>query len=395
MKTRYFLRSAARSIAVVLFCSLFLLCCSRKESRAADSGTVQDASLAGMRYVRSIPNTYAKMFSVDEYEGGFRLVTVNGSMRYLLVPEGASAPQSLPQDITVLQQPFDALYLASSPVMALMCRAGALPQVKFCSTAADKWYIPEAVEAMRSGAVRYVGKYDSPDFELLLSEGADIAVESAMIFHKPQVQEKLESLGIPVFVDESSYEDHPLGRVEWVRLYGMFMGKEAVAESFFAEQVQMIAPLEKEAALGKGVAFFYVNSDGMAVVRGTDDYIARMIGIAGGSYACAGIPESKTDSSTVQLSMEEFYQSARDADFLVYNTTIDKSVKSLDDLLAKNSVFADFKAVKEHQVWASKNYLYQGTDNLAGFIMEMRQVLTDNAGADKAAADMLFLEHLE
>ena len=40
----------------------------------------------------------------------------------------------------------------------------------------------------------------------------DLAVESTMILHTPKVQEMIEDLDIPVFVDYSSYESHPLGR---------------------------------------------------------------------------------------------------------------------------------------------------------------------------------------
>ena len=38
-----------------------------------------------------------------------------------------------------------------------------------------------------------------------------------MIYHNPEVKEKLEEFGIPVLVEHSSYESHPLGRTEWVK----------------------------------------------------------------------------------------------------------------------------------------------------------------------------------
>jgi iron complex transport system substrate-binding protein len=44
--------------------------------------------------------------------------------------------------------------------------------------------------------------------------------------------------------------------------------------------------------------------------------------------------------------MEEFYATAKDADFIIYNSTIDGEISSLDELIAKNSLLADFKAVK-------------------------------------------------
>ena len=82
----------------------------------------------------------------------------------------------------------------------------------------------------------YAGKYSAPDYELILNEGCDLAIESTMIHHNLEVQEKLEQFGIPVMVERSSYESHPLGRTEWMKLYAVLLGKEDVAEKVFKEQ---------------------------------------------------------------------------------------------------------------------------------------------------------------
>ena len=52
-----------------------------------------------------------------------------------------------------------------------------------------------------------------------------------MILHSPKVQEMIEDLDIPVFVDYSSYESHPLGRTEWIKVYGAMLNKEKEAET--------------------------------------------------------------------------------------------------------------------------------------------------------------------
>ena len=57
-----------------------------------------------------------------------------------------------------------------------------------------------------------------------------------MISHAPEVREKLESFGIPVAVDYSSYETEPLGRMEWIKFYGALTGKEEQASAAFDEQ---------------------------------------------------------------------------------------------------------------------------------------------------------------
>ena len=83
--------------------------------------------------------------------------------------------------------------------------------ISLSGTKADGWYIDEAKEALESGAVSFAGKYNAPDYELILSKKCDLALESTMIYHNPEVKEKLEEFGIPVLVEHSSYESHPLG----------------------------------------------------------------------------------------------------------------------------------------------------------------------------------------
>ena len=74
----------------------------------------------------------------------------------------------------------------------------------------------------------------------MINEGCDLAIESTMILHSPKVQEMIELLGIPVFIDRSSYENHPLGRTEWIKLYVVLVDKESEAEAFFDTQTAII-----------------------------------------------------------------------------------------------------------------------------------------------------------
>ena len=88
--------------------------------------------------------------------------------------------------------------------------------------------------------------------------------------------------------------------------------------------------------------------------------------------------------------MEEFYTQAIDADYLVYNGTIDDPINSVDELLQKSELFADFKAVKEGNVWCTGKYLYQATDIVGELITDMNLMLT---GGDESK--MTFLYHVK
>ena len=162
-----------------------------------------------------------------------------------------------------------------------------------------------------------------------------------------------------MLIEKSSLETEPLGRTEWVKLYGALLNKEDVAQSVFEEQESLVKALENEKATGKTVAFFYINSNGAAVVRKPGDYVTRMIEMAGGTYIFTDLGGEDTATSTVNMEMETFYAQAKDADILIYNATIDGGVSSVDQLVAKNPLLAEFKSVENGNVWCTDKNMYQ------------------------------------
>lgn len=54
-----------------------------------------------------------------------------------------------------------------------------------------------------------------------------------------------------------------------------------------------------------------------------------------------------------------FYSAEIDADVLIYNGTIEGELTSIDELVKKNSLFADFQAVKSGQVYTTGSNFYQ------------------------------------
>jgi len=346
---------------------------AESRSSAAAPAVPQWGSLA---LTSSMQPQYATEFAVDYYEGGYKLLTVRDTDRYLVVPEGGALPQGLDADIVPLYQPLDSVYLAATAAMALFDVLDSLDAIKLSGTQANGWYIENAAKAMEAGDILFAGKYSQPDYELLTQTGCDLAIESTMIYHTPKVKEMLEQLGIPVFVEGSSYEQHPLGRTEWVRLYGAMLNKEEEADAFFTTQSAVIEQLKDYPNTEKTVGFFYVSSDGRAVVRTSDDYLARMIEIAGGRYVFDDLTKEDSNNATMTVTMESFYREAADADFLIYNSTIDELIETTDDLIAKSDLLADFKAVREGNVWCTGKYLYQATDIVGSLIVDLHNMLT-------------------
>ena len=349
---------------------------SETETKTEQS-TETKTDLAGLKYDHSLELQYADQFSVDYYEGGYALITIEGDGQFLLVPEGKDAPEGLDKDIAVIHKPVQNIYLVATSAMDLFCALDGLDSISLSGTDADGWYIDEAKKALEDGSILFAGKYSAPDYELILSKNCGLAIESTMISHSPEVKEKLESFGIPVLVEHSSYESHPLGRTEWLKLYGVLLGKEDMADELFQEQVEKLKSVEDSDNTGKTVAFFYINSIGAANVRKSNDYVSKMIELAGGKYIFDDLGDENA-LSTMNMQMEDFYAGAKDADYIIYNSTIDGELSSVDQLLSKSALLGDFKAVKDGNVWCTSQNLFQETMELGTMIEDIHTMLTSD-----------------
>lgn len=383
---------------------------------AADS-TITDShasSWAAMEPTGHMQLDYATEFSVDYYDD-FALITIGGTDRYLLISENTKAPADLDTDIIPIRKP-DTVYLAASAGMDYFRVLKALDTVRMTSTQAVNWSLPEVVQALDSEKMLYAGKYSAPDYELLLREGIDLAIESTMIYHTPETKEKIEKLGIPVLVDKSSYEPHPLGRMEWIKLYGLLLGKTDEADAFYNEQLASLTAVpelskmlsstvpaaREDSTSGSAqnpvasqdsptVAYFYITSSGYANVRRPGDYISKMIEMAGGSYAFADASVSEDSAkATMNMQMEAFLDRALLSDILIYSTSIDGELHSAEELYKKAPMLKQSKAASDGNIWITGKNMYQQTTAVAQMMLELHSVITGEADE----AEMEFLHRL-
>lgn len=148
-----------------------------------------------------------------------------------------------------------------------------------------------------------------------------------MIYHTPEVKEQLERFGIPVLVERSSYESSPLARMEWIKLYGILLGKEPLAEEVFARQAQRIAPLLEQPSTGKRCAFSPLLPAALPLCAkrrlcGADDRHGR------GRICFADLTDSGNSLSTMNIPLEDLYAGVKDADVLIYNGTIEGTIST-------------------------------------------------------------------
>ena len=343
-----------------------------------------------LTYESSMELQYAKNFSVDDYEGGYKILKTMDGTQILVVPEEKEVPDGIGKDVVVVKQPVKNLYVVSSSIMDIFSKLDAMDTIRLSSQKEEDWYVQDAKDAMERGDILYAGKYSKPDYELIVSENCSLAIENTMITHSPEVSEMLADFDIPTMIEYSSYESHPLGRVEWVKFFGALIGKDELAQKIFNEEVRLVDEVTSVEKTDKTVAFFYVTSNGLIQVRSSSDYVPKMISLAGGNYIPTNIGDPDSKRSTVSMQIEDFYDQAKDADFIIYNSSIDGGIGSVQELLDKCAVLKDFKAVREGNVWCTTNDMYQQSMSIGYLIHDMHAMLQ---GKDQD--EMTYLFHVE
>ena len=361
-----------------LFAVLFLLTGCAQRQGIKEFEVDENTSLASEQPLEIVDNAYADEFLIKRYEKGYSVIEVSDGRKYLLVPEGIAIPKDF-NEYTIIKKNVNRIYLAGTSVMSLFDSLNILDNISFSSQKKEDWYIENAQIKMTEGKIVYAGKYSSPDFELLINDGCNLAIESTMILHKPDILEKLEELGIPVFIERSSYEKNPLGRLEWIKVYGEMCGCFDDAEAFFEEQCKKIAKLVLAGTDEKTVAFFYMNQNGMVVTKKSSDYVPKMISMAGGKYILEDIGDDEQALSSVNMTMEDFFVLAKDADFIIYNGTITDAPEDIQSLIEKSELLADFKAVKDRNVYCMNKSVYQESSQTADIIKAINNMLNEKS----------------
>lgn len=315
---------------------------------------------------------YAERFGVSYYDNKYCMVVINGTDYYMLNGDEFSIPNDIPKGVTVIDVPLKNIDLVSTSTVDYFACLDALDGVSFTSIKQNDSVDEKVTNLIAQDKIKYAGKYSAPDYELLLSGGCSLVVENTMITHTPDVLLQLHNIDIPTLIDYSSHEPSPIGRMEWIKLYGLLSGKLKEAEQIFEEKASNInSKFEKN---DKKVAYFYVSENGGVGIRKNQDYIVKLIDIAGGNYAFDGKNEyDGTGQMTIQK--EAFFTEISDCDVLIYNSTINGGVTSKDELLSKFEIIGNTKAFKNDSVYCTRDNIYLSVMSLPEIADELNVVL--------------------
>ena len=242
------------------------------------------------------------------------------------------------------------------PVQNMACMAQShwtatciLDEMEHVSGICDGQYISDTVfqQRFRQGAIKNFAENQTINYELLFSLKPQLLMLS---FDNQQTHNMLKEMGISIVLNSDFLENHPLGRAEWLIFVAAFYDKDEEAKIFFnrsVEQYETLCALINN-PIERPTVFDGSESSGVWYVSGGQSYMAQFYADAGADYMW----KENTNYGSVPVDFEVVYHKGITADF--WRTYLPHT-NSYADIVAENSLYADFKAWKERRIFYCDN----------------------------------------
>lgn len=264
--------------------------------------------------------------------------------RYLLIDRNRPQPSGLPKG-TVVKVPARKVVVYTSVHAAILDQLGVIGQV--IGVCEPRYMDTPAIrEGVASGRITDLGEATAPDIEKMIEVGAELIIASPF---QNSSYGPVEKIGIPIFEGADYMESLPLGRTEWVRLYGLLFGKEELADSIFRVTEQRYLELKARVAdVDHRPTILTEKKYGSSwFLPAGDSYMAHLFEDAGGQYLFRDLP----GAGSVPLAFESVFDRAIHAEiwFVKYNAS---SPLTYAGLRSEYAPYANFDAFKNRRIYA-------------------------------------------
>ena len=245
--------------------------------------------------------------------------------RYVLVPSDGEMPENLPQG-ELIRTPLKKSVVYTSVHTSLFDELGNYDAIKgVCDK--EYMYLDKIRKDVAEGKITDCGLGTNPDIERIIELNPDAILLSP--FENAGTYGKLGKLSIPIIECADYMENSALGRAEWMRFYGMLIGKEKEADSLFLaveKDYNATKALVKDAK-HKPTVVTEKKYGSTWYVAGANSTVGGLLRDAGANYVFNDEPTS----GSVPYSPEVVFDRAQQADIWMfkYNQAVDITSEQL------------------------------------------------------------------
>ncbi|MBE0674554.1 MAG: ABC transporter substrate-binding protein [Bacteroidales bacterium] len=316
-------------------------------------------------YTHFVQNSYASRFRLSEAENYTVLEITdpwqgaeNVRQTWYLVPREEYDSFVPPGVGNILSVPVQRIVCMSATHVAMLSALGANDVIAAVS-GTGLIYNPEVRELIDSGVIKDVGYDESMNRELLIELEPDVIIAYGVGSESVASHGKLTELGLKVLYNAEYLETEPLGKAEWIRVFGALLCREELADSVFGEAEKEYNEIRKMVSgasdePGPNVLLGLPWKDAWYISPG-NSYISRLIDDAGGRY----LWRETMSNISMPYNLENVYLKAVDAKFWINPG----SAASISDIQATDSRLALLDAVKMGNVFNNDKRTMQSGAN--------------------------------
>ncbi|KAF2513740.1 ABC transporter substrate-binding protein [Flavobacterium zhairuonense] len=295
---------------------------------------------------------FASGLSIVKQEG-YSIVTIsnpwpnaNKDFKYVLKEKDAKVPDSL-QTYTTIKVPLESIVVTSTtniPFLEMLeveDKLVGFPHTDYISSEKTRALIDK-------GSVKNVGQNEKLNIEQLIELSPDLIVTFGVDNNNPML-DNLKKSGLNVLIQGDWMEQSPLGKAEWIKLYGALFGKEDKAKELFDKIVESYNQakklVENKPATTK-VLYGSMYEDVWYVAKG-NSWVAQFMKDAKADYLWSNLKGTGSEG----LSFEKVLDKAKEANVWV----VSGSFKTLEELQKANPHYGEFDAFKNKTVYSLEN----------------------------------------
>jgi iron complex transport system substrate-binding protein len=329
--------------------TVFLWSCGHGGSPAMlhDKGTPHAAD----RFTLEEMNGYTKLTVRDPWQNAH-----GTELNWYLLPHGAVTPEGVDEE-QVIRIPVRRMICLSTTHLAMM-RALDATDLLVGVSGPGLVYDSLILDAVKRGRIMDVGYEGNLNNELIVTLNPDVLMAYGVTAPAAGNTGKLTAMGVKVLYNADYLEEHPLGRSEWIRVFGLLTGREAMADSLFRVVSEAYLELAGKARDG--------NHDRPDVLLGSpwedvwyvspaNSYTGRLIEDAGGRYLFSDLSEAHS----VPFSVEAVFERATEADIWINPGT----AESLAEIAAGDHRMTRLPVFTSGRVWNNRNRMTPGGGN--------------------------------
>ncbi|BAZ09110.1 ABC transporter, periplasmic-binding protein [Calothrix sp. NIES-4071] len=371
------------TFTIFIISTLIIACQSPKinpEKTATNSACVEQYEATRDYFPDKVSVTRAKGFNV-EYYNHYKVVTINNpwkgsktGFKYILVQCGTPAPKISDASLNTyyITVPVNSVISLSTTHLPHLAKLGVVDKLVAVSDTKNV-NTSEVVERIKSGKVANVGSNGSVNVERILELNPEL-ITTYGTGNGDDSYPKLLEAGLKVAMNAEYMEDSPLGRSEWLKFTALFFNKEKKAEQIFGEVAKKYDEIAARAKAVKTrpTVFLGFNFKGTWYMPGGNSYAAKYLEDAGANYLWS----NQKFSGSLPLSFETIIERAINANYWL---NLSQKWKSKQEILAEDSRYSDFKAVKAGNLYNNNARVNEsgGNDYWEGGISNPDIVLSD------------------